>query len=222
MINKPRYINNNHEYLKKSKSGLRVNNSYINSYNRGNMGCEVHVWGFKPIDNKNLIGEKYIESFSDICYSNEADEISVQFEKPVIRRSGIILRTRTENYLDMKMLVVRGRDGGIWSLPKGRMKEDESEEECAKRELYEETGIEVGEISHLQKCKLGKNIYFVMEVEEMDFKKFTIWDNNEVDKVEWKSIMELRSLNCNKDIRSILQFPERKYQYHSIIFQHFL
>lgn len=38
-------------------------------------------------------------------------------------------------------LIVQGKENGFWSFPKGQMLQWETIQECAKRELFEETGI---------------------------------------------------------------------------------
>lgn len=38
---------------------------------------------------------------------------------------------------------------GYWDLPKGKIDEDETPEQAATRELEEETGVKVSEVSHL-------------------------------------------------------------------------
>jgi len=217
------YINNNHHYFTKKSCGhigLRANNSFINNYNREMVNTYTHPiksWAFKPLPQKSedRVGEVYMKSFQETCYNSDSDDGK---DKKDIKRCGVIMKT-VGGMNELKFLVVRGRDGGIWSLPKGRINEDEEDEECAKRELYEETGIRLMELNSEKKCKMGKNYYFIKEVREEDYSSFCIHDRNEVDKVEWKTLSQLREVKCNKDIRSIMLYPEKKYQYHQIIFE---
>ncbi len=56
----------------------------------------------------------------------------------------------------------QGKDLGAWSIPKGLAHANEDREQAARREFFEEIGIEVtGELIPLapQKQKAGKNIY---------------------------------------------------------------
>ncbi|MGN1155782.1 MAG: NUDIX domain-containing protein [Agathobacter sp.] len=48
-----------------------------------------------------------------------------------------------------RILMHQRQDDGTWSYPGGRVEIDESVEEAARREVYEEAGIEVGEMSLL-------------------------------------------------------------------------
>ena len=45
--------------------------------------------------------------------------------------------------LHEKVLLTRRSDNGLWCLPGGRMEPGESIEECCRREVLEETGLEV-------------------------------------------------------------------------------
>jgi len=51
-----------------------------------------------------------------------------------------------KNYLDEVLIVRRGHDEslqGYWEFPGGKKEDNENEEECLKRELSEELGIDV-------------------------------------------------------------------------------
>jgi 8-oxo-dGTP pyrophosphatase MutT (NUDIX family) len=139
-------------------------------------------------------------------------------ERETIKRGGIIFISRKDR--DIKLLVVKGNSSGIYSFPKGRQYDDETVETCATREVMEETGIRVPEdqLLNSKKCKIGKNTYFILEVNENDYNNFHINDTREISEVSWKSIDELKEINCNKDIRNVLQYPEKKYYYHNFIF----
>lgn len=42
-----------------------------------------------------------------------------------------------------RVLLIRHRNGGHWAFPKGHVEKDETEEETARREIREETGLKV-------------------------------------------------------------------------------
>lgn len=46
-----------------------------------------------------------------------------------------------------RLLLIRRRDNGLWSMPAGAMELGESITECAVRELWEESGLEATEIT---------------------------------------------------------------------------
>jgi 8-oxo-dGTP diphosphatase len=45
-----------------------------------------------------------------------------------------------------ELLLVRRRDSGYWALPGGTLELSESIEDCARREVREETGVQLGEL----------------------------------------------------------------------------
>lgn len=163
-------------------------------------------WNYKP----KMVNE----------YSNNYSSSGKSIEKlPPVKRGGIIFLKKNESFNDTQFLVVRGKDSGIWSFPKGRMDENEDEEVCAIREVYEETGILIESLKGNERLKIGRNTYFIIYVESVDeYKEFNIRDTYEVDIVEWKKFSELKNLSCNKDIRSIITYPEKKFNYHNLIF----
>lgn len=126
----------------------------------------------------------------------------------VCKRSGIIFVKEENN--NKYILVVQGSYSGIWSLPKGKINDGETDEECACREVWEETGIIMNPdfIRQLPKIKIDHNIYFIYNLDLLgkniqDF-HYSINDKNEISDIQWKSFDELSSISINKDIRNIL------------------
>ena len=95
------------------------------------------------------------------------------------------------------------------------MNEDESEIACAKRETLEETGLKVDITNQTPKVSINHNVYFILILQYHH--KLKIIDRHEVDKINWMTISEIRKLECNKDLRSILQYPERKFVFHNTL-----
>ena len=161
-------------------------------------------WNYKP---------RMFNEYNKNIYSKPTEK------PPPAKRGGIIFLKKNESFSDTKFLVVRGKDSGIWSFPKGRMNDDEDEEVCAIREVYEETGILIESLKGKERLKIGRNTYFIIYVDSIDeYNQFSINDTYEVDIVEWKSFSELKNLSFNKDIRSIITYPEKKFNYHNLIF----
>ena len=106
----------------------------------------------------------------------------------VIFASGGVIRRDAAGGPEV-LLIHRSRYGD-WCLPKGKLKERESFEEAAIREIFEETGCNVkiegfaGTSSYRVKGKPKLVHFWNMTVQgECDFKK-----SEEVDRVEWLSI----------------------------------
>ncbi len=206
---------------------------FQNNYN-GFQTRRKKVISIQPVTNKWLynveeknISEVYIKKSID----NTINKIEEQDKIKQVQRCGIICIKKDIDYKNYKFLVVRGKCGQIWSFPKGSTQENETSEECAKREFYEETGLKISTLDTEKKCKLGRNIYFIIDIENTTFKineinlintidhyNFEIRDQNEIDKVEWKTFSELKANICNKDIRLILNYPEKIFSFHSLIY----
>jgi len=162
-------------------------------------------WNYKP---------KVFNEYNKNTYNGKPIE-----KLPPAKRGGIIFLKKSDSFNDTQFLVVRGKDSGIWSFPKGRMDENEDEEVCAIREVYEETGILIESLTGKERLKIGRNTYFIIYVDSIDeYNEFNIRDTYEVDIVEWKSFSELKGLSCNKDIRSVITYPEKKFNYHNLLF----
>lgn len=103
---------------------------------------------------------------------------------------------------DSRVLLVKGRQTGKWSFPKGHLEPYESSSECALRELYEETGVELNGQPHIDYYKLsvGRYFFFAMDNDVPT----RILDTTEVVEADWIPISELKSLDCNVDVNAFL------------------
>lgn len=170
------------------------------------------------IQNQEKVALQPIKTNERPVYSQNNFQYDYSKEKKV-KRCGVIFIIKTPDNIieNFKILVVKGVSG-IWSFPKGRCMPNEEEDACAKREVYEETGLEIDNLKDKKKFKIGRNIYFRYDCVENEFTKFTVHDTNEVEEVGWKTIHELRQMVCNKDIRSLINYQSRLYTYHSNVF----
>ena len=95
------------------------------------------------------------------------------------------------------VLLVRGRRSQKWSFPKGHGKGSETDLECARRELREETGLQV-DPSYVSVHKLRGGTYFVFAIETTP--ELSIKDHWEVAEVAWWPLTDLPRLDSNVDV----------------------
>jgi len=151
----------------------------------------------------------------EVCVSGCFQLASYIPRPPRLKRCGIIC---VKNIFNVPhLLVVRGKKSKIWSLPKGCINEGETEAHCAQRETFEETGLHLDIYTDTPRININHNIYFVIPISFNP--KLKIRDRAEIDKVNWLTLDEIRLLECNKDLRSILQYPQRKFNFHSSLVQ---
>lgn len=118
-----------------------------------------------------------------------------------------------------KVLLVQSR-GEKWGPPKGTMEDNESVEQCAIREVKEETGIDIGlmEIQHAMKFKIDRATYYYLEKDSSQFENVSSLTNildNDASGISWINtdcLVELNQYNridlnshCKKLLQKILK-----------------
>jgi 8-oxo-dGTP diphosphatase len=95
-----------------------------------------------------------------------------------------------------ELLIIHRPKYDDWSFPKGKLDFGEKLEECAIREVHEETGFrcslgeELGLVTYQDRKGRKKEVhYWRMHILEGVFK-----DNDEVDKIHWSTIDEAMNL----------------------------
>lgn len=71
-----------------------------------------------------------------------------KYPRPAVTADMIVLTDESDPKI---LLIQRGNEPfkGCWAFPGGFMNMDETTEQCARRELKEETGLEIGEIKQV-------------------------------------------------------------------------
>jgi len=108
----------------------------------------------------------------------------------------IVYRIATKG--ELQILLIRHRNGGHWSFPKGHMEFGESEFETAHREIREETGLSVTlqdgfrqSVVYSPKPNTQKEvIYFLGEAQSAE----TVLQEEEVSEAVWVNISEAENL----------------------------
>ena len=113
----------------------------------------------------------------------------------IVRAAGGVIARRNQRGETEVLLVYRGsrRD---WSFPKGKLERGETDEECALREVQEETGlrceliVELPSTSYLDRKGRAKIVrYWIMTVA-----KGKAEARNEVDAIRWLGLRPATSL----------------------------
>jgi len=123
-------------------------------------------------------------------------------ENDKITRCGVVFFKEETPFNMSKILAIRhplilkeGQLVSMWDFPKGGKHKNETPEEGARRELYEETGIIVEDFSQFKKFKLRKTFICMKKVDNIEeYSKFDIQDTKEVEEVKWMKIQELYHL----------------------------
>lgn len=84
-----------------------------------------------------------------------------------------------------RVLLVQSR-GSRWGCPKGGIREDETEKECAIREVMEETGLDISEhISDAYVNIMDVSTYFYVEMSEQEVFVQSHRENNDANGIAW-------------------------------------
>ncbi|KAG7855267.1 hypothetical protein KL939_004442 [Ogataea angusta] len=100
-----------------------------------------------------------------------------------------------------KVLLVKGVESSSWGFPRGKISKDETDLDCALRELEEETGFDgreyIDEDEYIERTIQGKNykIYILAGVPENT--EFEPRVRNEISAIAWKEIKSLSKQGKN-------------------------
>lgn len=103
-------------------------------------------------------------------------------------------------------LLVKGRQTGIWSFPKGHAKREEDPLQTALREIQEETGLTFPNQLPYRAQRLKGGIYFYFACDPLlpllPMKPHDAW---EVEEVRWVTQKEMSELPTNSGIKDFLR-----------------
>lgn len=107
-----------------------------------------------------------------------------------------------------KFLTVR-EDNGIWELPGGGLDWGESMEDCLRREIKEEMGLEVTEMAKLPSFYLtGKNIdghWSLNLVFEIKVKDLNFTPSEECQEIRFIAPEEIDTINAFRNVRELAE-----------------
>ena len=96
-----------------------------------------------------------------------------------------------------KYLLVKGFTGK-WSFPKGHREPNETPIDCAKREIYEETGILIDDLTN--KKPVFVSIYYYYNIEFDEEVPTNPIDTKEIKDIRWFLPSETNDIEKNKDV----------------------
>lgn len=130
--------------------------------------------------------------------------------KHQVSSGGVVFRHH-EGTLQIALIALRG--GRVWALPKGRLEAEETLEQAARREIWEETGIEgqvmdrIGEIAYWfyakdEGVKVHKTVHFYLLSYLRGEPEGDHW---EVDEARWWDIDEALAVLTYKSERETVE-----------------
>lgn len=137
----------------------------------------------------------------------ENDILEITFTNNVKQRflpkAGVIILCENST----KVILVKGRSfeykndnyEGKWGFPKGHKDLYETRAQCAKRELYEETGIELDIDDSYPYIDVYNTRYFIVSINYDVIQKYKPIDNYEIDRCNMVSLETIKHLVLNRE-----------------------
>ncbi|OAA44876.1 mRNA decapping protein 2, Box A [Metarhizium rileyi] len=136
-----------------------------------------------------------LASFSVENHTKAFEEF-LQYKTRVPVRGAIMLN----NAMDSVVLVKGWKKGANWSFPRGKINKDEDDLDCAIREVYEETGLDLRAAGLVPTEKKPKYIEILMREQQLRLyvfrdipmdTKFQPRTRKEISKIQWYKLSEL-------------------------------
>lgn len=114
------------------------------------------------------------------------------------------------DYKNKKVLIVQSYHGK-WGLPKGEKNYNETLEECAIRETFEETGIRLlqSDLKEKKTVYYGEGNYFFVDGTGLDYKQIENYKfNEEITGIMWISTNDIvkNKIQINSHLRTLICF----------------
>jgi len=131
------------------------------------------------------------------------EKITLKLNKIYPNKSGVILFNKNLDKIVLiqnKYLYLKGIKK--YGLPKGHINNDETYEDCAIRETFEETGINLDKFSLNFKIKINNTYYFpiILDREEA----LSPVDTIEIQDAKWIFIEDIKNFNINRETKTFI------------------
>lgn len=121
-----------------------------------------------------------------------------------INRCGGIIFNSEQNSVLMVLNKLSYQNGeNKWGFPKGHKNIGETNVNCARREIYEETGLSIPNEFFTKKLNFYNSLYYIIQIKQ-DISRFNIKDKNEIVDVKWFNLNSIRKFNFNRDVKEFL------------------
>lgn len=125
------------------------------------------------------------------------------------RCGGIILNQNLDS-----VIIVLNRESKIkgeykWGLPKGHINPNEKLNNCASREIEEETGLKFKFSYNHPRVKINDTFYYIQIIDETENKQFKPKDNKEIAEVKWEKINNIKNINTNRGLKKLNLFMNK-------------
>jgi 8-oxo-dGTP pyrophosphatase MutT (NUDIX family) len=101
-----------------------------------------------------------------------------------------------------RYLLVQGRKTGKWSFPKGHPMPEEEPLDCARRELFEETGLRAP-FMYSYTYQLSTGVYYLYKTRTED--RCETLDPDEIMETKWVTLSQMKKMKVNIDINTFLR-----------------
>lgn len=120
--------------------------------------------------------------------TSKYEPLETQIDKHGIKKAGVLLYdTDTDS-----ILIIQSK-GNLWGIPKGTLKKGESYINCAFREVFEETGLNVSSVPLERSLKIGKtSIYYLMYLNKCNVRIQTHNKDNDANSIGWVKLLCLK------------------------------
>ncbi|MDH5609991.1 MAG: NUDIX hydrolase [Cyclobacteriaceae bacterium] len=157
-----------------------------------------------------LMTEKKLKQVDSITFASGEKEKLIKFIKStfkVVEAAGGVVEKEGKNLLIFRQ--------GKWDLPKGKLDKGESPDDCAVREVEEETGVKVAldtKIGHTwhtyihnKKYVLKKTHWYIMKT--VDDRNMAPQKEEGIDEVKWMTLNQMRAAlyDSYRSIRAVIQ-----------------